>query len=418
MLARFTISEKRCLPRESSALPFDSNSPIASQPRASSSTTRALRRNPIALPLTICSRVGRLAFWPRQRHPRTIHGGSVLHNRCLIVIMVISLAACGRDIVADAAFQHDASIATDAGVRNDAQRDDVSPRILGTVIETGSDCPRGVSGDCSQLEVTCQGLAPAAVYIQVFEPPAGEARGTVVFGSGGGGTGFYGGRPEGRRLFEELVAAGYRIIDRAWERSWYVDAGVGLAVSSCRYATLLEWLKLNHASGAFCASGNSGGAAEIGYALTRWESGDILDLAVPTGGPAAGRLDYVCLGEGDAEWLELCDELIPDDVWECSPTCTLEPTRQVCTALSPSPTASELRADSVAAMEALYHYPHKVHFLYGTRDCDGPNVPSALNWANAVTSEKEIEFVPNTPHVMVTAVEGREAIRDAIFDGC
>ena len=293
---------------------------------------------------------------------------------------------------------------------------------LGTVIELSSPCPSG-SGQlpnttCRLLEVRCPKLKPIQVEIRITEPNAGVApRGTVVFTSGGSGTGFYGDRAEARTLFSELAAMGFRVVDRAWigQQGWTSREG-GLRLESCRYATLLTWIHDQlHTTGAFCAAGNSGGSAEIGYALTTWKRGDILDLAVPTGGPAVARLDYACQNPAPAEWRALSDSLIPPNAMSCKPPITLSPNDGVCRQCSDTPTPEQLRYDSVMHPNALLHYPKtKLHFIYGGDDCMGPSVPIGLTWSTQVTSTKVIEFVPNTPHVIVTSIEGRTAIRNAI----
>lgn len=299
---------------------------------------------------------------------------------------------------------------------------------LGTVTVVG-DCT-AVDATCQRLEVTCEGLDPIEVDINVYEPTA-PVQGTVLFGTGGSGTGFYLLGDDGADLRARLGASGYRLVDRKWAgEGWYVGTP-GLRFASCRYATLLQWLHDNvHDVGGFCATGNSGGSAEIGYALTRWGAEGLLDLAIPSGGPAVTRLDYVCLGQDDPTWQALCAELIPDGVYECGnlstaaepggPACTFVESHTVCQAADGSDAdAAAMLADSVAAPDADYDYGSTVtRFLYGVRDCDQPNVASAHNWATAVTSPKQITYVPNTPHGIMTTVEGRDAIIAAIEEEC
>lgn len=301
----------------------------------------------------------------------------------------------------------------------DCARDSIS---LGTVVELTDSCSQG-SGSlpnttCKVLQVQCTGLMLLNVELRITEPAAGvPVRGTVVFGTGGSGTGFYSDRTEAQILFSELAAMGFRLVDRAWlgQNGWTTREG-GLRLESCRYATLLTWIHDNlHTDGAFCATGNSGGSAEIGYALTTWKRGDILDLAVPTSGPAVARLDYACQNPAPSEWIAISDTLIPPDSMSCKPPITLPPDNGVCQQCSDNPTSEQLRYDSVVHPDAVLHYPKtKVHFIYGENDCTGPSVPIGLTWSSHVTSAKIIEFVPNTPHVIVNSTEGREAILNAI----
>jgi hypothetical protein len=89
----------------------------------------------------------------------------------------------------------------------------------------------------------------------------------------------------------------------------------------------------------------------------------------------------------------------------------------VCKQVNSEPTPEQLRNDSVVHPDALLDYPKtRLHFLYGAKDCGEP-VPIGLTYATKVRSEKEIEFVPNTPHNISSTPEGREALRRAIDRG-
>src|SRR5581483_4617397 len=172
-----------------------------------------------------------------------------------------------------------------------------------------------------------------------------------------------------------------------------------------------------HKGGKFVATGNSGGSAEIGYALTTWGRGDILDLAIPSSGPPVARLDLACVKEPSAEWKTMCASIIPAGKMECASHCTLGTSNDVCKQVTSEPTAEQLHDDSVMHPGAVLAYPKtRVHFLYGAKDCGEP-VPIGLTWATKVRTEKEIEFVPNTPHSIFQTAEGREAVRRAIDRG-
>jgi hypothetical protein len=256
------------------------------------------------------------------------------------------------------------------------------------------------------------------VQVRISEPAAGVPyRGTVVFGSGGNGGGFYAGQPGGKILVGEVAAMGFRVVDRSWEGGWVTQEG-GQVKQSCRYATLLTWIHDHvHKGGKFVATGNSGGSAEISYALTSWGRGDILDVAIPTSGPPLGRLDYACVKEASPEWAALCKSIVPKGVMECASTCILGPSNGVCKQVSPNPTQEQLLNDSVVHPGAVLNYPKtKVYFLYGAHDCGEP-VPIGLTYATKVTSEKTIRFVPHTPHPMFETPEGRDAIKKAIEEG-
>src|SRR5437870_4156613 len=169
---------------------------------------------------------------------------------------------------------------------------------LGSVADSAEACQAGPLANtvCRQLLVTCDGLKTIKVEIRITEPAAGASpRGTVVLGSGGGGGSFYAPGADVQALVRDLSAMGFRVVDRKWIGGWTTNEG-GLKKEACRYATLLTWVHDHlHKGGKFVATGNSGGSAEIGYALTSWRRGDILDLAIPSSGPPTARLDYACV---------------------------------------------------------------------------------------------------------------------------
>ena len=291
---------------------------------------------------------------------------------------------------------------------------------LGKLTPVTDACPAGpvASTTCHRYEVACPEIKPIQVSVRVTEPAAGVPfRGTVVMGSGGTGASFYSGDAAGQELVTAIAAMGFRVVDRSWAGGWPTAEG-GLRKESCRYATLLTWVHDNlHKGGKFIATGNSGGSAEISYALTTWGRGDILDVAIPTSGPPLGRLDYVCVREPSPEWSALCASIIPKGVMECASGCMLGPQNAVCKQVTATPTLQQLRDDSVVHPDAVLNYPHtKVFFLYGAHDCGEP-VPNGLTYATKITSEKSIEFVPKTPHALFSTPEGRAAIRKAIAAG-
>jgi hypothetical protein len=291
---------------------------------------------------------------------------------------------------------------------------------LGTVTESPDACPAGplANTTCRRLHVSCDGMKTIDVLIRLTEPAAGvTARGTVVLGSGAAGNSFYAGAEDGQALVTSLTAMGFRAVDRSWQGGWTTHEG-GLKKESCRYATLLTWVHDHlHKGGKFVATGNSGGSAEIGYALTTWRRGEILDLAVPTSGPPIAHLDYECVKQPTPEWSALCASIVPKGVMECTSGCMLGPSNDVCRQVSAEPTLEQLLNDSVMHPDAVLNYPKtRVHFLYGAKDCGVP-VPIGLTWATKVTSEKEIDFVPGTPHALFSTPQGREAIRKAIDNG-
>jgi len=304
--------------------------------------------------------------------------------------------------------------------------------VLGSVTAMpGNTClmtPGVPNSKCQVVQVSCPNLKPLLCDLDVTSPTTSPStwRGTVVMGSGEGGHGFYGGQTGGKSIIERLVALGFQVVDRSWEdTSGWTTNEAGNVVETCRYASMLTWVHANlHKVGKFVATGNSGGSAEISYALSTWDRGGILDLALPTSGPPLGRLDYACAAPGTPQytyWAAHCLDKVPTAQMQCptGETCFLAPQADVCIQ-NPQwggrPTEAELLGDSVAHPGAAMSYPNLVHFLYGEQDCAEP-VPIGLSYSTNITSKTIIGYVPNTPHELYSTQEGQDAIVNAIDDG-
>lgn len=180
-------------------------------------------------------------------------------------------------------------------------------RAIGTLSEVGA-CPTPAGYRCAIYEVLCPDVAPARVAVR--RSTASSTRGVIVFGSGNRGSTFWGGgQPESDpvpwRVLEELQAAGYVTVERAWEdRSggWFADAdGAGMAGAACRYATLLSAIAdATPRTVPVCALGSSAGSMELSYALTAFGLDARVRFALFSGGPIA-RLDHACTGDWDCE---------------------------------------------------------------------------------------------------------------------
>jgi hypothetical protein len=300
---------------------------------------------------------------------------------------------------------------------------------LGSVAINATTCASGngvlPNTTCTLLSVSCPGIDPLDVELRETAPATGvPERGSVVFGIGGGGTAWYGGQDQGpsTELLQSLVQKGFRVFVRRWVSEWEQGPG-GMAAVSCRYATLITWIRERKPGGAFCVSGNSGGSSEIAYALAHWGRGEIIDLAVPTGGPPMGRIDKGCL-DGES-W---CSALIPSD-WQVQPICgyfSESSLHSIDIAYTPDTPCADrdqsarelLHADSVVADGATLHYPKtKLEFIWGKQDGTYA-VASGLEYANAVTSDKKLTFVPDVGHSVMGSTAGAQAIGQAIESGC
>jgi len=185
-------------------------------------------------------------------------------------------------------------------------------------------CPSGIGGTsdatCYQLDVSCPGTADFDAYLKVNEP-TGTSLGTVLLGTGSGGNYAYdvdpdflqtGGTNGGLSVVEGILNAtvankGYTTVQVAFSPldnasatpdGWLTGPG-GVRRLACRYATVAQWVYTNiqksNATVPMCATGNSGGAGAIAYALTDYGENNILSMVETTSGPPMTHLELACV---------------------------------------------------------------------------------------------------------------------------
>jgi hypothetical protein len=197
---------------------------------------------------------------------------------------------------------------------------------VGTATSTTITCPAGIGGTtgatCYQLDVSCPGVADwPNTYLKVNQP-SGTPLGTVILATGSGGNYAYDADPDflesdgitngGLTVVEGILNtsvpdAGYTTAQVAFSpldnpgefpNGWLTGPG-GVRRLACRYATVTQWVYANvqssNASLPMCATGNSGGAGAIAYALTDYGENNILSMVETTSGPPMTRLDLACV---------------------------------------------------------------------------------------------------------------------------
>jgi hypothetical protein len=176
---------------------------------------------------------------------------------------------------------------------------DVRPLGQARVVAGPGDCD---GQRCLIVEVRCPELVqPDRALLKVGEPIGLPIRGTILFTTGGGGMGLWEGfGPDARRVLGELRRAGFRTVQIGWLQPWLAGAAgalEGVGRLACRPATVAQWVhdNLQRGTGAYCATGNSGGAGQISYMPAQYGLAPILDAVVPTGGPPFGRVDLGCI---------------------------------------------------------------------------------------------------------------------------
>lgn len=320
---------------------------------------------------------------------------------------------------------------------------------------------------CVELVVRCDDpLTPVLeaedrpVQLRVTTPPPGmDVLGTVILGLGGSGRGFYenaGGdthpEPPGTDMIDRLNAEGYRVIQRAWrdrpnlEPGGWINGSTSLVTSACRYATLLDWIHQEtrlHDAGheAFCVAGQSGGASEIGYALSTYGMDDRIDLAILSGGPPHGRFDGGCdpssiawenACNANLEMLGVCPQQGPDDHNCFFQPGTIERNIDSGFDLNPPPDDTPcalvespvLQANGVLTTGADVDYPQtNTVFLIGEDDCGtapAMGSPYILNVLGQSTGPARREILPDVGHSVPSFPAGAARVGDTILaaDGC
>ncbi len=190
-------------------------------------------------------------------------------------------------------------------------------------------CAGSVSGGaCYQLAISCPGVAAFSAYLKVNNP-TGAPVGTVLLGTGTGGSGLYddpnaGGYIDGSNVITSLLGSNYNTVqvsfgapfdNGATPRGWLTGPG-GVRRLACRYATVADWVYHNPTiinpsvsasnSAPMCATGNSGGSAVIAYAVYEYGLTSEFRMIEPTSGPVMTRLDQGCSPCGSSTFQNAC----------------------------------------------------------------------------------------------------------------
>ncbi len=177
------------------------------------------------------------------------------------------------------------------------------PLPLGQVSVLAPAYACGTDALCYDLEVSCPNVAlPAQASLRVGSDPTVPDRGAILLTTGGEGLAFFGDEyAEGARILGDMRAAGFTTVELKWVDSWLEGSspGEGQALLACRPATVTRWVYDNlfavGSGKAFCATGNSAGAAQIMYSMTHYGLESLYSLVVPSGGPPMSRIDWGCL---------------------------------------------------------------------------------------------------------------------------
>ena len=245
----------------------------------------------------------------------------------------------------------------------------------------------------------------------------------------GGGSAFWGeayGAPA-KKALKRLRSRGFQTVEVLWEDRWLdgaPNAHEGQVKLACRPATVARWIYDNlHASGAdgaFCATGNSGGSAQVSYMLSHYKLGKILDAVVPTSGPPMGRIDQGCFDQQNRE--------LPAFTYGSTPRQAIDRSWGYYRNDGPCARRDEsfrkrFKKNSVAARKLKkYVFPNTmISFVFGEDDNSsavGQGVIFYERLVEAGTPLLEISEAKKTPHPAPSSKQGAGMIHDVLVDHC
>ena len=347
--------------------------------------------------------------------------GVAAGNTCTISVTFAPTAsgpAIGTLTLTDSASDSPQTVAL-SGTATDA---------LGTATGAPIACSENNETDtCYSLTISCPNVSDITAVLRVTTP-AGTPVGTVILGTGGGGNSFYDDNFfYGRVVINMIVQAGFtaaQINFNGLPTGWLSGPG-GPRKLACRYATAVQWVYSNiHQSDStrpMCATGNSGGAGAIGYALAHYGLDPILAMVAPTSGPVMGRVDYGCICNQPAK-----PTPCGGPAGECygrDAVKFIDPAygSNICSSaeLTHDTTNQALfYSDSVASADALFAYPKTdVHLLFGGLD-DSAAVPLGMEWGVLITTKNTVECVADAPHPIPDVLDGATTIANDLINYC
>jgi hypothetical protein len=311
-------------------------------------------------------------------------------------------------------------------------------RQLGTVSGVSSITCQGAlkDGVCQQMTISCPGVPDVQAYVKT-NSPTGTSLGTATYTTGTDGNGLYESIfTYGDIAVGNVLDAGFTTVQISWgtpfnsdQPGGWVEGPGGVLATACRYATIHQWIYnniQNNTSLPFCATGNSGGAGALAYALSQYPTN--LSMAEVTSGPPSGRLDWGCGCQegklavqcGTSSSLGTCFGTSDAPVWD--PAYNPNVTPGLCTdavdGTLPPGGLNFFLGDSVEAPGANYDLPNTyVNLVFGSAD-DSSAIPIGQDWFNNITTQKAQVCVTGGEHSMANTEAGAEQIANDLINLC
>jgi len=316
----------------------------------------------------------------------------------------------------------------------------------------GGTCYRAVVSNCAE--------APGqfVAVVKINQPPnISQLQGTVFFTTGGTGVALYdydqdflgdsrcSGSNCGLMTVQSINSANYRTVQIQFTDpeglisepdGWLTGPATdGPRALACRYATVVHavWTLLlkKDTTHPVCATGNSGGGALVGYAITQYGMGNAngpgpeFTMAEPTSGPPYARIDQGCAGSAAPIATVSCPagDQISDDYGLTIAADFVDPAypSDVCTVDINSNGTNpykDFHHDSVLSDDdPTPSYQTYVRSLFGSDDLTEA-VPLGLEWFNAIKSNKSGACIVGAPHELPENFNGASQIVTDVTSLC
>jgi hypothetical protein len=329
---------------------------------------------------------------------------------------------------------------------------------LGTVSNiqtfTGSSCPAAPDGTlanatCYSMTVSCGDVADWTTYLKVNQPTATPV-GTVIFGTGTGGSSLYDTNfVFGSTAVGNVLAANYTTVQVSFgdpftstqPDGWLTGPG-GVRRLACRYATIANWVYQNihnaNASAPFCGTGNSGGAGALTYAIWHYGLDSIFSMVELSSGPPMARIDQGCICQPAVPVTATCSGQASKTIDMCYGTSDagiIDPaygvdaagnaTNPICTnAVNSGSTTNQslFQSDSIlnSATDTRDFAHTDVHVLFGWQD-NSAAIAQAWTWGLNLRSPSTLKgdaCVADAPHAIADVLDGAQTIASDIVTNC
>jgi hypothetical protein len=313
------------------------------------------------------------------------------------------------------------------------------------------------NASCYSLTVSCLGVSDFTAYLKVNNP-SGAPAGTVLFGTGTGGSGLYddpdgGGYDDGEQVVSYLLNQGYNTVQVSFgapfanpstPNGWLTGPG-GVRRLACRYATIADWVYRNPStinsantsaanSAPMCATGNSGGSAAIAYAVYEYNLASEFAMIEPTSGPVMTRIDLgctpcaqsgtgpVCANSSNVATMcyESADASVIDEAYQDGANQTSPTLCSSSIAGTPAPSGLFL-SDSILYLGAqtvnLSNPNMAIQQVFGDDDTSNA-VPEGFVWQQYISTAPTPQCLPNVQHDIPSYPAGATQIGTDIAGGC